>query len=221
MPWWLWGLGGIFLLFAGLLLYSSLRRPALPTFAPTGKAVATVGDSVVDRRATLDARAHGEWTYFDLDLGSVVDRRSGGWDVAARRFHVVVNAGPAFPGRAGAMALDPPSPPEASGDEGVRLPTVRVPAEGYEGTLRSGDGPRTPPLEDWYRYDFFSHLLHPRPRLYAVRTDEGGYALLRFLSYYCPGVEPGCVTFRYSYRRRGGRELPIPTGAGESGGEEP
>lgn len=52
-------------------------------------------------------------------------------------------------------------------------------------------------LEGWYRYDFFSHLLIPRDRTYRLPLEDGRVVEIRFLSYYCPGPEAGCVTFRY------------------------
>lgn len=52
-------------------------------------------------------------------------------------------------------------------------------------------------LEGWYRYDFFSHLLIPRDRSYRLSLEDGRLVEIRFLSYYCPGPEAGCVTFRY------------------------
>jgi len=53
-------------------------------------------------------------------------------------------------------------------------------------------------LGRWYRYSMFSHLLHPKPFIYVIRTRDGRYVKLEFLSYYCPGPEPGCVTFRFA-----------------------
>ena len=64
-----------------------------------------------------------------------------------------------------------------------------------------------PALERWYDYGFTSHLLTPKPGVYAVRTAEGDYAALRFLSYYCPGARAGCVTFEYVYQGDGSRLL--------------
>ncbi len=32
---------------------------------------------------------------------------------------------------------------------------------------------------------------------------------MRLLSYYCPGGQSGCVTFRYRYRGDGERYLPV------------
>ncbi|MGH7674740.1 MAG: HmuY family protein, partial [Gemmatimonadales bacterium] len=56
-----------------------------------------------------------------------------------------------------------------------------------------------PVLARWYRYSMVSHLLEPKHRTYVVRTREGRYAKLQFVSYYCPGPTAGCVTFRYAF----------------------
>ncbi len=62
-------------------------------------------------------------------------------------------------------------------------------------------------LENWYEYSWLSHILTPADRTFALRTADGKYAILRFLSYYCPGGRPGCVTFEYVYRGDGGRQF--------------
>lgn len=64
--------------------------------------------------------------------------------------------------------------------------------------VRAADGGPGTEIERWYRYDFLSHLLTPEERRYRVPLGEGGVAELRFLSYYCPGPEAGCPTFRYT-----------------------
>lgn len=200
-PWWLWAAGVLFAVFALALVVASLRRPQPPTFAPTPRRPRPVGDSLVrDRVVTVDARRSDRWVRFDFSRGSAVGGAEGaGWDLAFRRFRMVVNGGPAFPGRGGVVDLGE-VPFDSVGS---------APARGYAGTERKEGGePRQATLEDWYQYDFFSHLLSPRPRTYAVRTADGRYAKVRFLSYYCPGTEAGCVTFRYTYRGDGGRGFP-------------
>lgn len=64
--------------------------------------------------------------------------------------------------------------------------------------VRSRSGELDEALEGWYDYDFLAHLLTPRKRSYRVPIDGGGSVDLRFLSYYCPGPEAGCPTFRYA-----------------------
>lgn len=181
-------------------MLSSLRRPRPPTFAPTPPRPHPVGDALVrDRVVTLDARSSERWVRFDFSRAAPVPGAAGsGWDLAARRFHIIVNGGPDFPGEGGARSLG-----EVPFDS-VR----RAPARGYRVTRTGPDGEASnPALEDWYSYDFFSHVLSPRPRTYAVRTADGRYAKVEVVSYYCPGTEAGCVTLRYTYQGDGSRRL--------------
>lgn len=199
-PWWLGGLGALFLALVAYVVASSLHRPSPPTYSPSEPDPAPVGERLVpDTAITLDARSPERWVALDLSRGAVVGDTAGpDWDLAARRFHLIVNGGPGFPGRGGAVDLG--SVPFDS--------VVRAPSDGYRATRRDRTGdPEHPVLRDWYRYDFFSHMLFPRPRTYAVRTADGRYAKLEVLSYYCPGAEPGCLTLRYAYQGDGSRIL--------------
>lgn len=213
-PWPLTILLGLFLLAVVLLVASSLTRPAVPGFEPTTEAPAAPPDrGVREGTYTVDARSGDHWVFFDFSRASVVDGGGGdGWDLAFRRFHIVVNGGEVLPGDGGVRAL---------GD--IPLDSLgTLPDSGYlgtEGTL--GGEPRTPGLEGWYRYGFLTHLLRPRPVTWAVRTADGRYAALRILSYYCPEATPGCLTFRYRYRGDGGRNLGGPRPAEPARGFDP
>lgn len=200
VPWWLLGLAAAFGLALTALVTASFLRPVPPTYAPSPALARPVDDSlVVARTYTVDAREPERWVFFRFSQGStVVEPGPSEWDVAFRRFHIIVNGGSGFPGRGGALALGD-VPLEA-------LP--ELPAEGYVGTEETrAEQPRHPVLDGWYRYNFLSHLLTPRPLTYAVRTADGRYAAFRILSYYCPGAEPACLTIRYSYRGDGDRRL--------------
>jgi len=183
---------------AALLLVVSLRRPAVDAFAPSAAAPRPVGDSLVGPATyTVDASSPEGWRFFDFSRGSVVDDPGPrGWDLAFRRFHLVANGGGGFSGRGGIAPL-----------EAVAFDSLRTaPAGGYVATTADGDTTNAA-TEDWYDYSFTSHLLRPRPVVYAVRTADGRYAKLELLSYYCPGARPGCVTFRYVYQGDGSRSL--------------
>lgn len=200
VPWWLGLAGGLFLFAVAYLVASSLVRPSPPTHVPTSFAPRPVGDSLVaDRVVTLDTRDREEWRRFDFSRGGVVAGASGReWDLAARRYRLIVNGGEEFAGRGGAQSLG------RVAFDAVR----RVPAGGYEGTLRDPGGePKHRGLDGWYRYDFFSHMLLGRGRVYAIRTADGRYAKMEVLSYYCPGPEPGCLTLRYAYQGDGSRRV--------------
>lgn len=188
-------------LVVGVLVAGTLRRPAVPTFEPTPPDPEEAGDTLVGPVTyTVDATDPDRWIFFDFSRGSIVPESVDGWDLAFHRFNVIVNGGPGFSGQGGALDLG--SLPDDSIQD--------VPRGPYPGTEAGRDSVHAA-LEDWYSYSFTSHLLTPRDRVYAIRTADGRYARLRFLSYYCPGPQPGCVTFEYVYQGGGGR------GPGRSG----
>ena len=185
-------------LLAATLVALTLRRPEPATFVPSSRELTPAGGKRVGPLVhTVDARSSDRWQFFSFSQGTVVtDPRPFEWDLAFRRFQVIVNGGDGFPGMGGVMGLG-----EAQFDSVSSLPE-----EGYRGTDATRGDSISAPLEDWYDYSFLSHLLTPTTRVYALRTADGRYAKFRFLGYYCPGAQPGCVTFEYVYQGEGGRE---------------
>ncbi|HEU4371430.1 MAG TPA: HmuY family protein, partial [Methylomirabilota bacterium] len=166
----------------------TLRQPEVPTYSPTAPAPTDAGRELVGPVLyTVDATAPDTWRHFSLRLGAVVE--TGGsphWDLGFRRYAII--------GGPGAGILD-------LGER--RFDEVRtVPAEGYQANEGAAE-PRNPAIAGWYHYGFFSHVLSPKPRVWAVRTATGRYAKLEMIGYYCPGSRPGCVTFRYTYQGDG------------------
>jgi hypothetical protein len=168
------------------LVALTLRPTAVPTYSPTPAAPREAGRGLAGPVLyTIDATAAEEWRHFSFHLGSVIDGPES-WDLAFRRYAIV--AGP------GAGILD-------LGE--VRFDDVRtVPATGYLANEGRAD-PRNPAIASWYAYGFLSHVLSPKPRVWAVRTADGRYAKLEMVGYYCPGSTPGCPTFRYVYQGDG------------------
>lgn len=196
---------GVILVVSMVLVALTLRRPEPPTFPPSSADPMPAGGELAGPRTfTVEATDPDRWRYFSFARGTLVENPSAfGWDLAFRRFQVVANGGEGFPGMGGIRDLG-----EVDFDAVARLPE-----EGYvESRVRQGDSLNAA-VEDWYDYSFFSHLLSPRPRVYAVRTADGRYAKVEFLGYYCPGAEPGCMTFRYTYQGGGGPRL-APGGEG-------
>ncbi len=131
---------------------------------------------------TIDARDPARWQFFAFAAGPLAPPDTAGWDMAVRRFHVIV---------AGETArLDSVS------FEALRTP----PLAGYVATTFDRDTLNRA-IAGWYRYSMFSHLLHPKRQIYVIRSRGGRSTKLEFLSYYCPGPEPGCVTIRYERLR--------------------
>jgi hypothetical protein len=188
----------IIVVVAAVLVALSLRRPTLTTHLPTPPDPRERGEARVGPALhTLDARSSRDWVYFDFSRASTVhDPGPLEWDLAFRRFHVMVNGGEGFSGSGGVQELGPGS-----------LDTLaRVPATGYLTAVSPRDSTAAA-LARWYAYSWTSHVLAPHPRVYAVRTADGRYAALEMVGYYCPGAEPGCPTFRYVYQGSGSVEL--------------
>jgi hypothetical protein len=194
----LWAAAGAFLLVVVLLVGMTLRRPEPLTFAPSPVQLRPAGDRLVGPEVvTVDATDGARWQYFSFAHGSVIDRPGPlDWDLALRRFQVITNGGAGFAGTGGVIDL---------GD--VPFDSVAaVPQDGYSGTRVRSDSVNLA-MRRWYAYSYASHLLSPKPHVYALRTADGRYAKLQFVGYYCPGATPGCVTFRYVYQGAGGMEF--------------
>lgn len=180
------------------LVAFSLRRPAVATYAPTPPSPRDVGRALVGPVLhTVDASSPEQWRYFSFRFGSVLeDAGPRDWDLAFRRYQIVTNGGPRFTGDGGVVDLG----------RVAFADVTSVPQTGYQVT--EGDAePRNPALAGWYSYSYFSHVLTPKPRVWAVRSADGRYAKVEFVSYYCANLQPGCVTFRYVYQGDGSRRL--------------
>jgi hypothetical protein len=173
---------------AGALVALSLRQPDVPTYAPTPPAPRETGPRLVGPVVyTVDATRADAWRHFSFGLGAVVE---GGGDLVFKRYAIVAGPGAAIVDL-GAVRFDD---------------VAAVPADGYRDNEGAAE-PRNPAIAAWYRYGFFTHLLTPKPHVWAVRTAAARYAKLEILGYYCPGPEPGCPTFRYVYQGDGTRRV--------------
>lgn len=177
---------GVFVVSMAYLVATSLSGRDVPSFEPTP--IAEAGprpESLVVDTVTLDARDPDRWQWFDFERATPLRLPdTAGWDLAVRRFHVITAAPAADAGKGGFEAL------------------AAAPDSGYRET-RLGRDTVNSALDDWYSYSLFSHTLEPAGHVYAVRTTAGRFAKLEFLSYYCPGLVAGCVTFRYAYQPNG------------------
>lgn len=177
--WLLAGFGG-FLALLGLLLASSLSRRQAPAFSPR-EAVPPRGSGRGPDTLTVDASESGQWRLVDLDRGRVVaPPDTAGWDLALRRFHLIASGAIADAGR---ISFDNLAQP---------------PVSGYIGNTFGTDTTNAA-IGRWYSYSMLSHLLRPRGHVYVVRTTGGRFAKLELLGYYCPGLQAGCLTFRYAF----------------------
>lgn len=184
------GFAAFVIVLAYLVAASFARRSGVPEFGPTPplRSVAAA-ESLVSDTVTLDARDQSAWQFFDFATAAVMQPPdTAGWDLAVRRFNVIAAGS--------ATDIGPAS-----------FDTVSTaPLDGYVASDFRSDTANAA-LERWYRYGFLSHLLRPKDHVYVVRTRDRRFAKLQFLSYYCHGGTPGCLTFRYAYQPSGERSF--------------
>lgn len=166
----------LFALALAWLVTSSLAPRSVPTFTP-GAAHGSPAAGV--DTVTVDARDPERWRFVSFTRGPLVPPDSAGWDLAVRRFRVVPRG-------------------DAARVDSLTFDELRdAPPAGYQPSAFGRDTVN-PALARWYRYDWLSHLLRPKAEVYVVRTRTGQAVKLAFLSYYCPGPEPGCVTLQFA-----------------------
>jgi len=205
------GLCGLWLLVGcGQNVASNPEQPASDTvtYSPSPYRPKDVGERLVGPVVyTIDARSKEMWMYFDFSRGSVVtvdNPKTGDWDLSIRRHVIRTNGGATNPnGQAALLAL-----------EGQELSAViRVPDEAaFVSDVR--DKKRLHPynsvVDKWYKYSYTTNVLLPKPIVYLVRTQDGKYAKMRIVSYYCKGNISGCMTIEYVYQGDGSRQFTAP-----------
>ncbi len=171
----------VFVVVIVVLVASSVTHRGMEAFEPTSMAgTPRIGEDTVDT-LTIDARDPDQWQRIDLDTGRLLRAdEQHGWDIAVRRFHLVPALAAANVGR------------------GDFDQVARAPDSGYIPTSLGSDTTNAV-TRRWYSYGMLSHLLEPKGYRYVIQTDAGRHVKLQVLSYYCPGLEAGCFTFRYAW----------------------
>jgi hypothetical protein len=157
---------------------------------------------------TVDARSKELWMYFDFSRGTVIgvqNPKTDDWDIAFQRHTIRTNGGATnASGQGAVLAL-----PEADFAAVTRVPTEAEFVADVQTKKRLH--PYNPALQKWYNYSYTTNVLVPKPMVYIVRTQDGKYAKMRILSYYCKGDEAGCMTFEYVYQGDGSPRFTAPS----------
>ena len=189
---------GLLVIAAAIFVVFSLRQSAPLTSYPVSVVdPQEVGDRLVGPSViTVDGRGE-TLAFFDFSTGSVVESPGPlGWDLAFQRFTILANGGPDLAGQGGILDL---------GTTSLDSLTA-VPTSGYA-VNTPGSEMSNAATARWYEYSWTSHVLSPKPKVFAVRTADNRYAVFEILSYYCPGAQAGCTTIRYRYQGAGGTEF--------------
>jgi hypothetical protein len=179
--------------------------PSSATYSPTApRAVESVGHLTEPTVYTIDARSDNVWIYFDFSRAAVVpvlNAKTDAWDLAFKRYVVRTNGGRSNPDGRGAVL-------KLARRDFAALSRVPEDLE-FQADVHPKNRlyPFNPVLEKWYNYSYLANVLAPKPEIYVIRTQDGKYAKIRMLSYYCTGNVAGCMTFEYVYQGDGSRRL--------------
>ena len=197
----------------GLLLLTQCSRDTTPdaaspegaTYSPTPFRPLAVGERLVGPIVyTVDARSKELWMYFDFSRGSVIsitNPKTDDWDLAFQRHTIRSNGGATNPAGQAALA-------GIETTDFASLHQVPTTAEFQSDVLtKKRLHPHNPTVHRWYNYSYTANILTPKPMVYIVRTQDGKYAKMRILSYYCKGNIAGCMTFEYVYQGDGSTNL--------------
>jgi HmuY protein len=182
--------------------------PSATVYQPTSPRPQEVGARLVGPMVyTVDARSKEIWMYFDFSRGAVVavqDPKTDAWDLAFQRYVIKTNGGDTHPAGQGALY--------SLGDRDFSSVT-RVPDNAiFVSDVRTKNrlSSYNPVIDKWYNYSYLANVLVPKPAVYLVRTQDGKYAKMRLLSYYCKDHVAGCITFEYVYQGDGSPTLATP-----------
>lgn len=134
--------------------------------------------------------------YFSLIVGTEIlseDAKTTKWDLAFSGTTILVNGGTSGSGKGAALVLEKP------------FDTVtEAPKDGYKTDEGSGNAIASGSGNSWYKYDMNVHAILPiTGRTIIVKTAEGKFAKIEFISYYkgapedVPTEESKYYTFRY------------------------
>ena len=184
----------------GFLSSSSVNQKkgggAVPTSGP--QAVAAVNPNLIPAKSiVIDATNEEVWTYFDFSRGKQVkihDPSSLEWDLAFRRGKIITNGGATNKfGKAGLIDLG-----EVSFDAVENAPLKEFVVDKATRTETENSV-----LAQWYKYNYITHKLTARKNIYILRTSDGKYSKIQFLSFYCADKQPGCIQMKYAYQDEG------------------
>jgi len=162
------------------------------------QSVASVNPNLLPAQSIMiDATNEENWTYFDFSRGEQVkihDASSLEWDLAFRRGKIITNGGATNKfGKAGLINLG-----EVSFDA-----VENVPSKDFIADKSTRTSTENPVLLQWYKYNYISHKLTARKNIYVMRTSDGKFAKVQFLSFYCADKQPGCIQMKYVYQDQG------------------
>jgi hypothetical protein len=167
-------------------------------------------DTPLEATIVRDINAtYTNYQYFSFATGDTVpfaDSSTTKWDIAFKGTTVIVNGGTSGPGNAGVIMKDT-----------LFTEVLTAPASGYAQDGATSKAIPTGSNNGWYNYAGPpSHLIAPiAGRVFIVRTADGKYVKMEFISYYkgAPAAPDGLTstskyyTIRFVYQPDGSTKL--------------
>lgn len=159
----------------------------------------------------VTATSYTDWVYYSLSQDTIVSvtdpATSNAWDLAFMRNHIRTNSGSSGNGNGGALdagvvdfdayALAPETGYAA--DDSVSAFNMT--------TMEYSNVAASSVLESWGAFnDAMPPVFEISNKVFVVKTAEGKYAKVTFLSYY-GSVGSGQITFKYVYQPDGSMKL--------------
>ena len=165
---------------------------------------AAAGDSVSYSSKQINAASYSDWVYFDLSSGEIPDFSAGeaaasaDWDIAFRRYDVMLNGGASGPGHVAGAVADAQDEFYAGGEADASVFTNAV-ADNYVDDL---DGPydlssltfvtdsNEAVIDGWYVYDMTTHTISANTSVgWLLRHADGeSYSKFTLISASYSGV---------------------------------
>ncbi len=147
---------------------------------------------------TVNATSHEDWIY--LQFSSKAQTTPSGpedsqeWDVAFRRFDLMLNGGVSGTGGMQVIVL-----PGQDFDALTEAPAGTYGTDEVDGDDDDSDPDLFFASEEggWYDYDVSTHVLTPKEQVYVIRSSGGEYFKLRFLTYYDEAGTSGYLQFQW------------------------
>lgn len=194
------------LILSASTLFNPAHAEALSGYHQTAEII-TASTSKAEIRVIKDFSAvtkPNTYNYFSLTTGSEVsadDAKTNKWDLAFSGTTILVNGGTSGPGQGGAVVLEKPFDSLSE-----------TPKDGYKTDGALGNAIAGGSGNSWYKYDMSVHAILPIVgRTIVVKTAEGKFAKIEFISYYkgapeeVPTEESKYYTFRYVLADQNGK----------------
>ena len=195
-----------------LLALAMLSAAACTKDIQTGDELINEKDGVVTVFLSRETEYGNDWIYWSFDKRAEVEVKEEehendlSWDIAFNRYNIRTNSGLSGKGKGGALDTEKINLSEVSAvpagdfttDEKGKI-TSRFTGSGVEEV----ESTYNMLLKNAIKFQGPPPTYTPNNHVYIVKTADGKYAKVQFLSFYSKRGEAGYMSFRYVYQPDG------------------